>query len=108
MGEKRGQIKQFAGSTGLDLNLQDIVDIMEDELLVIDSEYRVRFARLAGQGIFRKRTESSPIGRLCYEVFHGRDRPCGAPLWDCPLEKVMESGSITTVVHPVSNLGTTT
>ena len=104
---KKTQTQPDIGSAGLDLSLQDIVDVVEDELLVIDNEYRVRFARLAAQSRFQKGTES-PIGRLCYEVFHGRDKPCSAPLWDCPLKKVMESGNVTTIIHPIRDLSVDT
>ena len=86
-------------NAGLDMTLQDIVDGVEDEFLVIDSEYRIRLANLAIRGRLKKRAKS-PIGRLCYEVFYDRDRPCGAPLWDCPLRKVLESGTMTTIIHP--------
>ena len=55
---KKGQVKRAVVSTNLVLSLQDIVEILEDELLVIDSEYRVRFAKLAGQGMLGEGTES--------------------------------------------------
>jgi len=104
---KKTQTQPDIGSAGLDLSLQDIVDVVEDELLVIDNKYRVRFARLAAQSKFQKGAES-PIGRLCYEVFHGRDKPCSAPLWDCPLKKVLESGNVTTIIHPIRDLSVDT
>ncbi|MFC1958063.1 GAF domain-containing protein [Chloroflexota bacterium] len=104
MGKKRGLVKQTSAIADLDLSLQDIVDIVEDELLVIDSNYRVRFARLSTAEIPREGVESSPIGSLCYEVFHDRDKPCGTPLWDCPLQGVIESGRAIAVVHPSINL----
>ena len=107
MRRKETAIQRAARNTGLDITLQNIVDNLEDELLVIDSEYRVRFANSAVRGRFQNGAES-PIGRLCYEVFHDRDRPCGAPLWDCPLRKILESGSMTTVIHPVRILGADT
>ena len=93
-----------SGIRGLDITPQDLVDGLEDELLVIDSEYRVRFANLAVRDRFQKGAES-PIGRLCYEVFHDRDRPCSAPLWDCPLREVLRKGSATTVIHSHRILG---
>ena len=39
-------------------------------------------------------------------MLHDRNRPCSAPLWECPLRKVLESGTITTVIHPDRVLGT--
>jgi len=99
MRKKERAIQQAARNVGLDITLQDIADGVEDELLVIDRQYRVRFANSAVRGRYQKGAES-PIGRLCYEVLYGRDRPCAAPLWDCPLQEVLESGKTTTVSHP--------
>jgi len=94
---------QTAEKSGLPISLQDMVDSVEDELLVIDSEYRIQFANAAVRRTLRKGGKR-PIGRLCYEVLHERDRPCNAPLWDCPLTAVLRSGGISTTVHPVRNL----
>jgi len=107
MRKKEILIQRAAKNAGLDITLLDIVDGVEDELLVIDSEYRVMFANSAARGKLREEAES-PIGRICYEVLHDRDRPCGAPLWGCPLRKVLESGSMTTVIHPIRTLGADT
>ena len=101
---KETAIQRSANNAGLDITLQDMVDGVEDEFLVIDSEYRVRLTNSAVRSRLRKRAKS-PIGRRCYEVFYDRDRPCGAPLWDCPLRKVLESGTTSTVIHPDRVLG---
>ena len=91
--------RQVSKNLDLDITIQDIVDGVEDEILVIDDEYRIRFANLAAirglQGSAR-----SPVGQLCYTVLHGRNQPCRAPLWDCPLTKVLQSGRAVTTVHP--------
>ena len=100
MGKKETATERAAGNTVSDITLQDVVDGVEDELVVIDSEYRVRFANSAVRGNLQKGAESL-VGRLCYEVFYDRDRPCCAPLWDCPLREVLQSGSMTTVIHPI-------
>ena len=47
MSRKERAIQQDAKNAVLDITLQDIVDGVEDELLVIDSQYRVRFANSA-------------------------------------------------------------
>lgn len=94
-------------SRGLDITLQDIIDGIEDELLVIDSKYRVRFANSPA----RQRLQQgaiSPVGQLCYKVFQKRDAPCSAPLWDCPLRQVLQSGSVRTVIHPARVQGAET
>ncbi len=87
--------------TGLKADLQEIIDAVEDELLVVDPEYRVRFANTAMLNKYQGKGRS-PIGKLCYKVFHNRDGPCHEPLWDCPLQQVIETGNMMTVIHPVT------
>lgn len=91
-------------SASLGLALQDLVDGVEDELLVVDSEYRVKFANAVLRGRLPEDTKS-PIGRLCYEVIHGRDSPCGYPLWDCPLRQVLHRGLPITFMHYERTVG---
>ena len=105
MRKKESTTQRGARDAVPDVTLQDIVDGVEDELLVIDSEYRVRFANSAARGRLQK-GDKSLVGRLCYEVFYNRDKPCSAPLWDCPLKEVLQSGSMTTVIHPLHVQGT--
>ena len=105
MRKKENTTQRGARDAVPDVTLQDIVDGVEDELLVIDSEYRVRFANSAARDRLQK-GDKSLVGRLCYEVFYNRDKPCSAPLWDCPLKEVLQSGSTTTVVHPLRVSGT--
>ena len=95
---------QPGGISGLDVALRDLVDCIEDELLVIDSEHRIRFANAAICGRFGKTAESL-VGQLCYEVFHDRDTPCGPPLWDCPLERVLQNGCVSRTIHPTRIYG---
>jgi PAS domain-containing protein len=90
---------QPAGISGLNTTPRDLVDCIEDDLLVIDSEHRVRFANAAICGRFGKAVESV-VGQLCYEVFHDRDTPCSPPLWDCPLERVLQNRCVSRTVHP--------
>ncbi len=97
----------MAGNAYLDATLEDITNALEDELMVIDSDYRIRFANPILSRRLSKET-ISPIGELCYEVSQGREKPCSSPLWDCPLRRVIESGSLTTFIHPIHTLGTET
>lgn len=103
MGKKRVLDKETSVIPGLALSLQDIADVVEDELLLIDSDYRVRLAGLASLKKLRKNPDSPPSGKLCYEVLHGRDEPCSSPLWDCPLHEVLESGKAVRIIHPSGN-----
>jgi signal transduction histidine kinase len=105
MGRKAMSTKRVAAGAGLDIGLQDILDGVEDQLIVIDGQYQVRFANSAALDRLRKKPQS-PIGKLCYKVLHNRNSPCGAPLWDCPLGKVLQGGTTTTVFHSTHAFGT--
>jgi len=107
MSRKRTEIQEAAEAPGLDINQQDIADSIQDELLIIDKKYRVKWANSAALPSLHKNSES-PVDKLCYEVSLGRDKPCGAPLWDCQLKKVFDNGETTAVIHPVRTLGTET
>ena len=100
MPKKKATIQSADGKLGLNITLQDVVDGVEDDLLIIDSKHRVRFANLAVRSRYQKGDEW-PIGQRCYKVLHGRDKPCSAPLWDCPLREVLQSGAMTTFIYPV-------
>lgn len=91
--------QQTTKTVGFDVNLHDLVGGLEDELLIVNSEYRVKFANSILQHKLPEGTKS-PVNRHCYEVFEGRDKPCSAPLWECPLRDVLQSGSLTTLIHP--------
>jgi len=107
MRKKGTKIQQTTSRAGLDLSLQDVMDSTEDELLVIDSDYRIRFANSAAQSNAHKTAESL-IGCICYEALYDRDRPCSAPLWECPLREVLRSGNTRTFIHSVHILGAET
>jgi signal transduction histidine kinase len=97
---KNGKTAQSAADIlDLKITLQDLVDGVEDEILVIDDEYRIRFANSAAIKRLQEDAES-PVGQLCYDVLHGRSQPCRAPLWDCTLRKVLQSGRAVTTIHP--------
>ena len=93
--------QQSAKELDFHTTLQDIMDCVEDETLVIDSDYRIRFANAAVRKKYQKGSESL-IGQLCYEFLEGRNEPCSAPLWACPLKKVLQSGRASTTIHPVT------
>lgn len=98
MEDKESAIQRAAENAVLDITLQDIVDSVEDELLVIDAEYRVRFANSAVLSRLQKKAESI-IGAFCYHIERNQEKPCSAPLWDCPLRKVLGSGNTATDIH---------
>lgn len=100
MGKRKGTaIQQATKLTGFDVSLQEMMNGLEEELLIIDNEYRIKFANLAAGSRLHKGVKSL-ISRYCYEVLQGSDKPCCAPLWGCPLKKVLQSGDPATIIHP--------
>ena len=91
--------KDAAGRIIGSITLRDMVDGLEDEFLVIDSEYRIVFANAAVRVRFQGQDESL-TGGFCYQILHKKDKPCSAPSGDCPLREVLQSGKVKTIVHP--------
>jgi len=92
-------------NSSFEVSLQEVMDSIEDQLFVVDSRYYVKFMNSSMRHRLPANTELA-VGKHCYEVFEGRDRPCNAPLWECPLDKVIQSGSPTTIIHPSPTAGT--
>jgi len=105
MVSKRKPTQKTIRRADFDISLQEILDGVEDDIVVVDSEHRIRFANSAALKEFAR---ESSIGELCYQALQNRDRPCSPPLWDCPLSRVLESGAATTVIHPVRAAGSET
>ena len=104
MGQKEEVTQQAAESKKLGIALQSIADLVDDGLLAIDREYRVWFANRVMQQRLPQ-DDQALQGKRCYEVFESRDSPCHSPLWDCPLAKVLQSGS-PTIIYPKYPPGT--
>jgi len=103
MASKRKPTQKVVTKAELDISLQEILDGVEDDIVVVDSEHRIRFANSAA---LKKFAPQSSVGKLCYHVLQDRNSPCGPPLWDCPLSRVLETGAATTVIHPMRTAGT--
>jgi len=82
----------------MQMALDQVVDGIEDELLVIDREFHVRFANSAARARLQKESESL-VGKLCYEVLYSRDSPCSPPFSVCPLTEVTQSGGSVVLVR---------
>ncbi len=99
MPRKQGTIPASEHDLILDVTLQDILSGVEDEIIVIDSGYRIRFMNPAARNRLPDAVES-PLGKLCYQSLFGRDRPCSAPLWECPLQEILQGDhSFSTIRH---------
>mgnify|MGYP000542519893 CR=1 FL=1 len=79
----------------------EILNNLEDELIVVDNNYRIKYVNFALLGKLSEKLERI-VGKPCYAVIHKTDHPCSEPLWNCPLNKVLATGTKFTVVHPAS------
>ena len=59
-------------------------------------------------GVDWGREPSQLTAGLATRSFKTETNHAAAPLWDCPLRKVIESGNVATVIHPVRTLGADT
>ncbi|MFC1920553.1 GAF domain-containing protein [Chloroflexota bacterium] len=79
-------------------HLPTIIDSLEDELMVIDSDYRVVEVNYAVLFNHRKKRQEV-IGKYCYEISHGLSDICRLPDHECPIDKVWKTGKISQVTH---------
>lgn len=82
------------------IELRDVIDGLEEQLFVVDRNYTIQIANSASMLALGDCTESI-VGKTCYKTFQSRDKPCQSPLWNCPLNKILQTGKSSTIVHPV-------
>lgn len=79
-------------------HLQAIIDSLDDELMVIDQNYRIIVANNAVLSKHQK-TRQDVIGQRCYAISHNLPEPCQDPYDECPIKTVCETGKPARVVH---------
>jgi len=72
--------------------LQAVIDSLEDELLVIDTDYRIIEANKILLSHHGKLQRQDVIGKYCYDVTHGPPDFCQPPHTECPLRVALETG----------------
>jgi len=75
-----------------------IINLFPDPFVVIDRQFQIVAANQKYSDHYRINREDI-VGRHCYEVSHGIDRPCSENGEHCPLERVIETGKPTSVMH---------
>jgi PAS domain S-box-containing protein len=78
--------------------LQAIIDGIKDQIMVVDSDYRIREVN----ELLTKRVGNPKhklIGELCYQVLHNLDRPCYIPNHPCPVQETLKTGKTSEVLH---------
>ena len=92
-------VTNTARSSGISSSyLQAVIDSLDDELLVIDHDYRVigtNQVLLLRHGMRRE----DVIGKHCYEISHDFDGVCNLPHHACPVQTVWETGKPARATH---------
>lgn len=78
--------------------LRAMIDSLEDELLVIDQDYRIIEV---SDAVLRRRgkTREEVLGKYCYDISHGLPELCHPPRRECPLQLVWETGKAARATH---------
>ena len=86
--------KATAGKTFL----ETIVDGIDDQMMVINPDYRIiEVNRALLEMVGSKREEV--VGKHCYEVSHHLKEPCSSPDHPCPLNDAISSGKAASTTH---------
>jgi Transcriptional regulator containing PAS, AAA-type ATPase, and DNA-binding domains len=88
--------KKDKSATGLDI--QSALNIQQNPMVLIDSEYRIIAANRAYQEAYGVQSDEV-IGRCCHEISHHSPVPCHMRGEDCPHQAVFTTGEAHDVRH---------
>ncbi len=77
---------------------EDIIGLFPDPFVIIDRHFQIVAANKKYSDHYHT-SRSEIIGRHCFEVSHGIDKPCSQNGEHCPLEEVIRTGEATSVMH---------
>ena len=78
--------------------LETIVNGIEDQMMVIDLDYRIIEVNRALLEMVGLRREDV-VGKHCYEVSHHLQEPCSSPDHPCPLKDAVATGKAASTTH---------
>jgi len=79
-------------------NCDDIISLFPEPLVIIDKTFQIVAANKHYCEHYRTNSQDI-VGKHCFEVSHGIDRPCSQNGERCPLEEVVSTGKPTSVMH---------
>ena len=101
---KIGILKDFREQSELRTELtrakeyaETIMDSIEDQILVIDKDYRIVKANKTAAAMMRGKGPFT--GEYCYSAFYGKNSPCWAEGGDCPAQTVFLTGKNCRTTH---------
>ena len=84
------------GNTSIDL--ASLVNSHEKPFVVIDKDYRILAVNQAYEQEYGTSSEDA-VGKMCYQVSHGNQRPCSDEGEDCPHDQVFNNGEAKVCAH---------
>lgn len=100
--EKIGILKDFRREYELRNTIREsrdyfetLIDSIEDELFVVDREFRVIMSNKSA----KVRKGKEVVGDYCYSITHNMSTPCWYKGEDCPVKKVFETGRLFKTIH---------
>ncbi|MEW6109787.1 MAG: PAS domain S-box protein [Nitrospirota bacterium] len=75
--------------------LETIMDSIEDEIVVIDRDYRI----VKANKIAKMNAGGPIIGEYCHDLFHDLSRPCWTEGHECPAQTVFITGRYFRITH---------
>ncbi|MCW8933186.1 MAG: sigma-54-dependent Fis family transcriptional regulator [Gammaproteobacteria bacterium] len=75
---------------------ESLISLFPDPFVVIDKQFQIVAANQKYRDHYG---QDDIVGKHCYEVSHGIDRPCSQNGEHCPLETVMQTGKPTSIMH---------
>ena len=80
------------------IELASLVNSHERPFVVLNKDYRILAINKAYERVYGA-TSSNAVGKACYKVSHGNDRPCDLEGEVCPLNEVLETGEPCVCAH---------
>lgn len=80
------------------IELESLVNSHEQPFVVIDRDYRILAVNKAYEREYGTKSDNA-IGRMCYQVSHGKDHPCSEEGEECPHEHIFSHGESKVCAH---------
>ena len=84
--------------TETSIDLDSLVSSHDKPFVVIDKNYRILAVNKAYEQEYGATSESA-LGRRCYQISHGKDRPCSEEGEECPHEYIFNTGEAKVCTH---------
>ena len=90
--------KRFEVETETSIDLVSLVNSHEKPFVIIDKSYRILAVNKAYLQAYRTTSEDA-VGMMCYQMSHGRDRPCNEEGEECPHEYIFNTRQTKVCAH---------